>query len=463
MYQLITIVAGGLNLILCLDQVRQALKRLSFTFLIWLFATVFAMLAVIEGLIAPVYLSAGSRAFQIQPATVAKACAFMLLFNLLMAISAYYVRRPLGLSTRQTRVFSDCSFPRELKVLTTPITLIFTVAALIYLKRVAGYAIYSDRYRDGGSAWELVIMVACWSAVSFAIVFRQKLALLYFICAGAILTYATGVRYFALFFIVPILVFYFLQGIANSQVGEKHKRAVARRYVVLSVAAVLVFAAFAQFVFHTRAEIRVDADVSLRTHHIEELWLLKGFYVIVDSYDNESEPFRFTNYRRMLDGLMFPYYCMFDREHAYPLDPPVMFAHIVGNYDLNDTEHFQHWPMLLYADAYAAFRFWGCLLGLFWGLTYTLLDYLLSKPSAFPFVFPYAMWFFYMTFRGAVSNSIVSIPREIYINGGLMCICYLAVWRKPQRMSALRVEGAVRLPVKRARGARQFGGEVTWK
>jgi len=449
MFQFITILAGGLNLLLCLIQVRQALKRISFTFLIWMFATVFAVMGIIEGVIAPVFLEQGSRAFEIEPATVAKACTFMLSFNLFMAIAAYYVRRSLKLSARQVRVFSDSSYPRELKCLTVPITIIFTTAVLIYLARVGAYATYSDRYRDTGSAWEMVIMVACWSAVSFALVFRQKWALLYFAGAGATLTYATGMRYFALFFIVPGVVFYFLKGIADSQVGLRHKRSAARRNVILSVIACIAFAAFAQFVLNTRADEGHDnTEISLKTHHIEELWLLKGFYVIIDSYDHDSEPFGFTSYTRMLAGFMFPYNSVFNREYSYALDPPVMFAHIVGNWDMNDTQHFQHWPMLVYSDAYAAFRFWGCLLGIFWGVMYTLIDYLLSKPLLFPFLFPYAMWFYYMTFRGAVSNAIVSIPREFYINVILMCICYFAFWTRRRRVSAgPRTDLPVRMPV----------------
>ena len=98
-------------------------------------------------------------------------------------------------------------------------------------------------------------------------------------------------------------------------------------------------------------------------------------------------------------------------------DIPSYFAQLLANYPEGSI---QHWPTLVYAESYASFGFGSFVLGLAYGIFYAMLDRLIKIKWLFPFLFPFSMWFYYMTFRGAVANAVCSIPRELYM-GAILC------------------------------------------
>jgi len=430
--QPIALLLAVVNLTVCCLALWASIRRASFCTFVWFLAAAFGAATIFDVAVAPVLVNFGIGVKAIYPSTMANSIMFMLFFNASMAAAQQVPHRLVSAPSNREYLFLPQTYPPVLFSVANFLTILLTITSFLYLKRASAYTVYWERYWDQDPKWEMVLMVASWSVVTMALIQGRKVLTWYLLLVGLIITYVTKVRAFALFFVIPILLYHIMRSVATSGKAPRALFGQQTQKVLRFAAGLLCFAVFAVYLWQTRSpdtEARSDQVSSVQSYDIPELSLTKGFYAVVDVYSAGAPKFGFKSFERLFAGFLFPYLNYFT-DYTYPLDPPVEFARLLGGYPLESGRHF---PFLIYAEAYASFGFIGCLAGVFWGLLYGFVDLLLTKPAVFVFFFPYATWFIYETFRGAVSNSILSIPREFYINVLLMTICWIQFSRLGER------------------------------
>lgn len=423
---------------------RYALRRQSLTVIVWGLTVINASVIGIEGTIAPVYLPFGHTVHVADAHVISRAAMFVAFFSAFMAASQVLIMQVLPFPKNRGFLLRPDSYPNRLALVVGPLTAVMLIAGVLYIARVLAYATFQDRYRDASSNWEMVIYVACWSVVPLAVIYDRKRVAAVAAVLSAIVVGVSQVRYMALFYIIPLLLLLWVKYAEahpespwRSIARDLQARVTRRGRAVLLVLSVGVVVA-GIYLGYARGGGRIEHNSEFRSTRLPEVWLTRGFYRIMDVMESGRERTGWTSYERLAAGVLYPYLRYFT-EYEYPVDPPVYFARIVGGFSADDIET---WPFLIYSDSYAGFGFAGCLLGFLWGGIYALADFAITRRRVFVFMFPWAVWFMYMSYRGAVSNTILSIPREFYLN--VAAIAMLG-WRFPVRGSRNTAAGDMRL------------------
>jgi hypothetical protein len=409
------VIVGVVNVFLCGSQCWRAVRRRSAEIIVWAFALLIAVAMAIEGLLTPITYRLGLMVYTLEENAALEGLSVVFLFNLMMATSAFVVARALPSPPSWTVATSAEAYPPVARALLVPLFAVYVLSSVIYGGRLLLYSSYADRYNEINSAWDLVGVNACWSILPLAVIYGRKIIALAVVACCVVVIALAQVRYFALFYLLPfglLSAFKFLESLNSNRRLLTILLKYRTRIVLLFMLGlgVVGFLATVEQVRDDGADTR-ELDYAIR---IPELWLTRGYYQVASSKEDGTLALGPKSYERLFQGLAWPYLRLVDPNWTYDNDDiPMVFAEVIAGLPRNGIHH---WPFLIYSDAVATLGAYAPLLGVLWGAVYATMAHLARAQRLLPFALPFVCWFMYMTMRGAIGNSVASIPRELYVN-----------------------------------------------
>lgn len=391
-----------LNFLLCCWRLIATLRMKRLISGVWFLTSYFAICMMVFGADTPIkhHANFSGSMWTIQLESIHSNIIFVLFFNTLLAVGEivtnFFMRRTVP-DIKHIKPIQHALLER----LNLIYGLMLVIGGCLYGIKMWGLG-YSDYVEYKSSNWPAVIFLSSAPFITISFVLRRYLfgvlGVLFFIYFAISLQ----VRSFVLFSVMPAAVIIILIHFHGKSISiwNSFKR------LGMPVMLILLLASFGAYLIYQRTG----------KLYLPESGLPIGMHIIMDKIRHGAATVEWNSFKVMLQGLAMPILKIFKIDFGVKFDTPAYFASIYEGF-WGKTERYFHYPVLWYADAYAAFRDWGLLIGLFWGILLAVVERLVVQSLlTFCIFIPYYVWMAYFLVRGAIGNAFLSISYEVYLN-----------------------------------------------
>lgn len=385
-----------LNVFFCARQFAVTRKIRDFSFVIWMLMTYFSLIflwSIFKK--GEFYEGFSGRHVHYTDADYFLVSAFVFFSNVFL-FAGYLIGRNIFINRQIDFDIGRSNFLAD--VFSIIFLVIFIIGFILFIS--TAYSMdYTDFVEYRGSNWGLVFLYSSSSLLCLSYLRRR-----YFLCAICVSAYiyfavTLWVRSFFIFSLFPIFFMY----VADMKNREKLIGGTFRKpLVMIALMALIGLGGYISYL--KTGEIRLPEDD------------LADFMIqVVSRISNGAPSTGFDSLERFIFGFVSPLSGVVGFSPELNQDVQVYFASLIFGYEFTDA--YFHYPSLWYSDAYSSFGWGGVFFGLIWGVWFSGLESLLRKNKmVFSLFLPFYIWNFYMVFRGAVGNSIVSVIYPFYIN-----------------------------------------------
>lgn len=397
-----------INLLMCFWRLIVTIRMRRLISGVWFLTTYFSACMLIYGSNTPIrhHAKFSDQIWIIQIDSIHSNLLFVLGFNILLALGEMLTFIFLSRTLPDIKNISINKFGvlRRTHML---YGIMLIVGGALYWIKMSGLG-YTDYVEYKMSNWPAVFFLSSAPFITIGIILRKHFLSL---CGVFIFVYfaiSLNVRSFILISGVPaaIIIILLYIGPIRTSIWQSIKK------IWLPVFLVILFIAFGTLLMYQRTG-RI---------YLPETGLPIGMHIIMDRIRHGAATVDWNSFKVMLNGIAMPAIKLFSIDLGVKQDSPVYYASIFEGFVGNPGSYY-HYPVLWYADAYASFREWGIIIGLFWGILLTTVERLIAQSVLiFSIFLPYYVWMAYFIVRGAIGNAFLSICYEVYLNLGILVL-----------------------------------------
>ena len=403
----LSVAISAINLTFCVVRLWRALVTRRLIAVVWLLTAYFSLFLVLLALDGPYGMYRGfvGERVIVSTETIRYVCEYVLIFNILFAISEISVWKVMGLKRDQIKWQLITRDPR-LSLAKMAFLSFLIGGAILYWFTMQGLG-YRSYVEFKESNWPIVFLWASSPWITFNVL--QKKYFIGIIGTFPFLFFAVylDIRSFALLSLVPAAIIFYFQSIE----GVGGKKIKTTRLLAKGFAIFCIFVALSTAIMHKKSQ-----DMNAKGGEgLPDAGIVYGMGM---AFEMTKKLDVYTGYNSLIKyslNTVSPFLRLFQIETPVIEDTPVHIAFLIDGVPKGWAVYF-HYPTLWYSDAYVSFGQSGLILAFLWGLILSLWERLmLKRPILIGLFLPFYVWHAYMLVRGATAGATVPFTYAIYI------------------------------------------------
>lgn len=403
----LSISIAAINLTVSVVRLWRALVSRRLIAVVWLLIAYFSLFLVLLAVNGPYGMYRGfiGERVTVKVETIQYVCEYVLIFNILFALSEIGVWKIFGLKRTQIEWRLSTQYP-GLSILKMVFLGFLVGGTILYWFTMQGLG-YRSYVEFKESNWPIVFLWASSPWIMLNVLQKKYFLGILGIIPFLFFAFYLDIRSFALLSLVPAAIIFYFQSIQETD-GRRIKitRLLAKGFVIFGI-----FVALSTAIMYKKSE-----DMSAKGGEgLPDAGIVYGMGM---AFEMTKRLDVYTGYNSLIKyslNTINPFLRLFQIETPVIEDTPVYIAFLIDGVPKGWPVYF-HYPTLWYADAYVSFGQWGVLLGLLWGLILSLWERLMLKHALLIGLFlPFYVWHAYMLVRGAIAGATVPFTYAIYV------------------------------------------------